>query len=228
MDLDDDHHKNRYNINGKIMVTAIISLSFVVLLVTLLHIYVRCVLRRQVRRRASLRPLGLYATAHDSPMAKTGLDPTVIASLPVFTFKQDVGKARAIECAVCLSMLEDGEAIRILPNCNHNFHTDCIDKWLSTNSTCPICRTEAEPRGVVLEPGEATAVGIQPTAPPIDPEGTSDASAQASAKVIGSSSSPSSASLRLSSFRKMLSRERSSQRIQSRSQEGGLEDLERQ
>lgn len=192
--------------NGKIMVTAIISLSFVVLLVTLLHIYVRCVLRRQVRHRATLAPLFL------SPMAKSGLDPTVIASLPVFTFKQDVGKAGALECAVCLSMLGDGEVIRILPNCNHSFHTDCIDKWLGTNSTCPICRTEAEPR-VVLEPGEATV-------PPIDPEGT-DASAQASAKVIGSSSS---AGLRLSSFRKMLSRER----IQSPSQEESLEDLERQ
>ena len=25
-------------------------------------------------------------------------------------------------------------------NCNHEFHINCIEKWLSKESTCPICR----------------------------------------------------------------------------------------
>lgn len=223
-DMDDDrdntppffHHKT----NNKVLFTAIVSLSFVVILVTLLHIYVRCVHRRQARRRAALRQLRLYTTTAHEP-SKTGLDPTVIASLPMFIFKPN-DEAPTTECAVCISILEDGEMVRILPNCKHNFHAECIDNWLSANSTCPICRTEAEPQ-LVVDPSEL-AGGVPPTAPPLESvtsnEGTSEGAA---AKVIGSSSSS-----RLSSFRKMLTRERSSQRIQSRAQEDGLEDLERQ
>lgn len=101
-------------------------------------------------------------------------------------------------------MLEEGELIKVLPNCKHDFHSECIDKWLGSHSTCPICRADAEPR-LVLVP-EAAA---EPTAPPL--EGTS-------AKVGSGSES------RLSSFRRMLSRDQSLRRIQ----EDGLQDIERQ
>lgn len=213
MDFHDDDDGKRYNMSGKIMVTAIISLSFVVLLVTLLHIYVRCVLRRQARHRTSLWQIGLFATATEPP--KTGLDETIIGSLPTFVFKQDP-KARIIECTVCLSNLEEGEMIRILPNCKHNFHVACIDTWLSTNSTCPVCRTEVEPPQVVVEANEPARDVPEPTAPPLNHE-IAEGAAEGSGNVIGSSS-------RLSSFRKMLSGDRSSRRIHA----GLDDDLEKQ
>ncbi|XP_059665079.1 E3 ubiquitin-protein ligase ATL41-like [Cornus florida] len=218
--------ERRYDLNSKIMLTAIISLSVVVLLVTILHIYARCVLRRQARRRAIIRQFGVATQVHSTEPPKTGLDPSVIASLPVFVFRQvDMSQDEmgSTECAVCLSVLEDGEMARALPNCKHTFHAECIDKWLSSHPTCPICRTEAEPPLLQPEPREP------PTAPPLEHvnssmEGTSDggAAAQNSAKVGGSSS-------RLSSFRRMISRERSSRRIQScgDDQDGGLGDLDR-
>lgn len=175
---------------------------------------------------------------HSSEPPKTGLDPTVIESLPKFAFKQMVGQdedddgdAMEIECAVCLSMLENGEMARLLPNCKHTFHAECIDKWLNSQSTCPICRTEAEPR-FQPEPREVPAgpVAAGGGAPPFGRvnssllcmEGTSsDGAAQSSSKASGSIS-------RLSSFRKILTRERSSRRIQSCGDEDGIEDLERQ
>ncbi|BFG25076.1 hypothetical protein CerSpe_113510 [Prunus speciosa] len=236
---DGDYHKNPYDLNSKIMLTAIISLSVVVLLVIVLHTYARCVLRRQALRRATMRHhLGsTMAHVHLSEQPKTGLEPSIIAALPTFVFTrvdgQDDGRDNAIECAVCLSMLDHDEMARLLPNCKHSFHVECIDTWLNSHTTCPICRTEVQPR-LQPEPREDPVAG-RPTAPPLEPplnsafpsymEGTSDGAAQSSSgtKANGSIS-------RLSSFRRILSRDRSSRRIQSCGQEDGIEieDLERQ
>ncbi|KAL0301431.1 UNVERIFIED_CONTAM: E3 ubiquitin-protein ligase ATL41 [Sesamum radiatum] len=202
------------------MLIAIISLSFVVILVALLHIYARCMLRRQARRQAALRRLGFITQSANVQIVeppKTGLDPSIIAALPVFVFKQTDGTSNemgSVECSVCISILEDGETARTLPNCKHTFHAECIDKWFGSNSTCPICRTEAEPRLVA---------GAPPSAPPLEGPSDGDGTQPSSSKVSGSSS-------RLSSFRWILSRERSSRRIHSQScgQEEGLPDLERQ
>ncbi|BFG36158.1 hypothetical protein CerSpe_224320 [Prunus speciosa] len=48
-------------------------------------------------------------------------------------------------CAVCLCEFKDGEAIRVLPECMHLFHAECIDMWLSSHSNCLLCRTDIEP-----------------------------------------------------------------------------------
>ena len=233
--------KNKFesDLNSKIMLTAIVSLSGVIVLVVALHIYARCVLRRQARQRFALRQLGLtVAHVRSNEPPKTGLDPLVIQSLPMFVFKQrdaeDGAASTIIECAVCLSVLEKEEIARLLPNCKHIFHAECIDKWLSSHSTCPICRTEAEPR-VLPVPREGPAGlaagggGGAPNAPPMDRvnsglscmEGTSYGLNNSSEKVSGSSS-------RLNSFKRMLSREKSLKRIHSCGEDDDTEDLERQ
>ncbi|NWX87142.1 RNF6 ligase, partial [Nothoprocta pentlandii] len=42
-------------------------------------------------------------------------------------------------CSVCINEYIAGNKLRQLP-CMHEFHIHCIDRWLSENSTCPICR----------------------------------------------------------------------------------------
>ncbi|CAK7352494.1 unnamed protein product [Dovyalis caffra] len=49
------------------------------------------------------------------------------------------------ECAVCLSVFEEGEEVRQLPSCKHSFHAPCIDMWLFSHSDCPLCRSRVDP-----------------------------------------------------------------------------------
>ncbi|KAK8962591.1 RING-H2 finger protein ATL65 [Platanthera guangdongensis] len=44
------------------------------------------------------------------------------------------------DCAVCLLEFEEGEWLRTLPICAHAFHVECIDVWLRSHATCPLCR----------------------------------------------------------------------------------------
>lgn len=49
-------------------------------------------------------------------------------------------------CTICLSTYEKDENVSYLHNCNHLFHTTCINKWLlEFNHKCPICRLSADP-----------------------------------------------------------------------------------
>ncbi|KAG8637990.1 RING-H2 finger protein ATL46 [Manihot esculenta] len=79
---------------------------------------------------------------HDS-----GLDQAFIDALPVFHYKEIVGLKEPFDCAVCLCEFSEKDKLRLLPMCSHAFHISCIDTWLLSNSTCPLCR------GTLFTPG---------------------------------------------------------------------------
>ncbi|KAJ6691420.1 RING-H2 FINGER PROTEIN ATL46-LIKE [Salix koriyanagi] len=84
---------------------------------------------------------------HDS-----GLDQAFIDALPVFQYKEIVGLKEPFDCAVCLCEFSDKDKLRLLPMCSHAFHINCIDTWLLSNSTCPLCRgTLFSPAGFSME-----------------------------------------------------------------------------
>ncbi|KAI3698900.1 hypothetical protein L2E82_42807 [Cichorium intybus] len=72
---------------------------------------------------------------HDS-----GLDQAFIDALPLFLYKELMGTKEPFDCAVCLCEFSDQDKLRLLPLCSHAFHIHCIDTWLLSNSTCPLCR----------------------------------------------------------------------------------------
>jgi len=55
--------------------------------------------------------------------------------------KNKVAAAAAPTCAICISSCNEGDILKILPNCHHIFHIDCISQWLTEHSNlCPLCR----------------------------------------------------------------------------------------
>ncbi|KAH3877298.1 hypothetical protein DPMN_001161 [Dreissena polymorpha] len=67
-----------------------------------------------------------------------GLSQADSCRLPVVTYRKNMESS---ECNICMAEYEEGEILKILP-CFHSFHSMCIDKWISKNATCPICRVE--------------------------------------------------------------------------------------
>jgi hypothetical protein len=43
-------------------------------------------------------------------------------------------------CSICFEDLRENQIKKTLSRCKHMFHNRCINKWLRTNMTCPICR----------------------------------------------------------------------------------------
>lgn len=67
----------------------------------------------------------------------------VINKLKVRTYKIPKGTEKGSQeienCAVCLELFSNNDAIRILP-CSHEFHKNCVDPWLKLKQTCPLCK----------------------------------------------------------------------------------------
>ena len=79
-----------------------------------------------------------------------------------------------MECVVCLAELEDDEVAQFLPCCNRGFHAQCVDTWLASQSTCPLCQINvvaiARP-GMAPVPATATKVERRETRLPASPGG---------------------------------------------------------
>jgi len=63
-----------------------------------------------------------------------------ISQLPVSTLNDPSSLPEdRRQCNICLEDFEVGEKRKVLP-CLHGFHCTCIDKWLASNGSCPICK----------------------------------------------------------------------------------------
>ncbi|KAF1881552.1 hypothetical protein Lal_00021404 [Lupinus albus] len=45
------------------------------------------------------------------------------------------------ECCICLSHFKDNEKLKWLTECEHVYHSECLDMWLGANCSCPLCRS---------------------------------------------------------------------------------------
>ncbi|KAK6138141.1 hypothetical protein DH2020_028121 [Rehmannia glutinosa] len=75
------------------------------------------------------------------PNRKGGLDPSAVGSLPLVAYGRAAEHRMIDDCPICLSEFQEGETVKLIPYCGHVFHPSCIDTWLSSHVTCPLCRS---------------------------------------------------------------------------------------
>ncbi|XP_052202485.1 E3 ubiquitin-protein ligase ATL23 [Diospyros lotus] len=92
---------------------------------------------------ANTSPQGAEFRPPVKPAAGKGLSAAELEKLPKITGKELL---MGTECAVCLDEIESDQPARLVPGCNHGFHLQCADTWLSKNSVCPVCRAKLEPQ----------------------------------------------------------------------------------
>ncbi|CAD6242009.1 unnamed protein product [Miscanthus lutarioriparius] len=134
-----------------VFIVAILAIAFFVC--GLLHLLVRHLLRLRRRSRRA-REDADSVTAFQGQLQQlfhlhdAGVDQAFIDALPVFVYRNVVAGAGdghgegkdPFDCAVCLCEFSPDDQLRLLPKCSHAFHLECIDTWLLSHSTCPLCR----------------------------------------------------------------------------------------
>ncbi|CAL5048110.1 unnamed protein product [Urochloa decumbens] len=98
----------------------------------------------------------------DPPLEATvlGLGASAIASLPVYKYKEKRGSGGGGDdkCSVCLGEVKPKETVKQLPVCAHLFHEGCIDVWLRSHGTCPVCRTPVNAAAAAAVPASVEIV----------------------------------------------------------------------
>jgi hypothetical protein len=82
------------------------------------------------------------AAAPGGALSVVGLDAAAVAALPVTLYRRPpVGEdVDAAQCAICLGEFAEGDEVKALPRCGHRFHPECVDAWLRSRPSCPLCR----------------------------------------------------------------------------------------
>ncbi|KAK3159750.1 hypothetical protein QOZ80_1BG0050560 [Eleusine coracana subsp. coracana] len=144
--------------NAPTLLVAAATSFFFCLLFVLFFLCLRFVLLRQHwRRNARVLHQEHHPQHHQQQQGpnKLGLDAAAIAALPSFPYRPSAGA----ECAVCLYALDEGQMVREIPGCKHVFHQECIDVWLASRASCPVCRAKAEPAVRAEERTAASSTG---------------------------------------------------------------------
>ncbi|KAL8160564.1 hypothetical protein V2J09_002101 [Rumex salicifolius] len=124
--------KSKSNIAG--LLTPVVILAIYAL-------YLRCKGRLRSQSVHDIEAANSTAQRSQRP-TKSGLDKSTLESYPVSVVgdQEPEHDHEGQTCPICLLDYQPKEIMKTLPGCLHRFHADCIDQWLCSDATCPICR----------------------------------------------------------------------------------------
>ena len=86
-----------------------------------------------------LEDLNLLENGNNEDLIKKDDYKEILRYIPTSTVKELKKSSSNNKCVICLSEFQVGEQESTLP-CLHIFHSNCIEKWIVENKTCPICK----------------------------------------------------------------------------------------
>ncbi|KAM0911283.1 hypothetical protein ACQ4PT_013553 [Festuca glaucescens] len=136
-DVDD----RNFALHGR-AVPLLVGLLLLIVAFAAVCLYLCWACTRRRRRIVDLEASSSFAAV--SP-ALTGLDADVINALPITLYSPERSteeeQAVEAECSICISALVAGDKVKALSPCGHRFHPDCVDDWIRSHPSCPLCRT---------------------------------------------------------------------------------------
>nr|XP_009610438.1 RING-H2 finger protein ATL66-like [Nicotiana tomentosiformis] len=135
---------NDFQIRGRTLFFVVVLFA-IILIATLLFLYARWVCK--FRSPLSAEAARSAHAPSSVPPPPQGLDPAFIDNLPIILHRTSDCRgntAAEVECCICLGIFQDGDKVKVLPSCQHCYHSECVDKWLRNQSSCPLCRASLQ------------------------------------------------------------------------------------
>lgn len=107
------------------------------------------------RARIMLAPRGAFFASYLQDFVNSGTRPPQQSGLSIQQIEEEMPEIVYVPeeetsesnqtCTICLEDFHEGDPIRKAP-CQHFFHKQCIDGWLSIRNNCPNCKLEIRPQ----------------------------------------------------------------------------------
>lgn len=144
---------SNFAVHGR-AVPLLVGLLFLIVVFVALCLYLRWACHRYTPNPEASLSSSAATAAGAVASSMPGLDADAIGGLPVTLYRPPAssqppaGKGggggcdddQAAQCSICISALVAGEKVKVLPPCGHCFHPDCVDAWLRSQASCPLCR----------------------------------------------------------------------------------------
>lgn len=134
-----------------ILTIPILLILFLLFLFYLFYLRRRSVDWRSLRMRASLHNAREEVDHNNFTRCELGLKKEHREMLPIIVFKESFS-VNDTQCPVCLADYQADDRLQQIPACGHTFHMCCIDLWLTSHPTCPLCRLSLIPSPKISNP----------------------------------------------------------------------------